>query len=519
MRLNDGLEEPEESVKSPTAKHRHTHAPLRSGPSTRRQRAQKTVTSPPAQVLAITPVRSKDDDSSTPNKRNSGVSGVQLIELNNVPQRDTQNLDEISGVQHLDNSEHDVYGVQPSISGVRDVNLISTVQSTDAARIKGSPKKTEDRNNESATIDASISDTLPDLVLNSSTVNTEFSNLPGLSNLPPVGETPPDHIFDGGTTTTEDEFDAVDALLSLSTARTNTSDDNEDNSTLMPIGGESQFVDVNPVRVELDQVTVDGAIAQIVEMEEHLREANPDNENNENSTAPSDVTKDNDDALNKNSDLKEDSVKPDLENPYNADTEVDETDPERSTKGYVKITTHGIKKKSTLEGRSYRCAICGKSKRSAQQLNIHHRQEHGSQMCGICGKIFELASSLTHHMYSHEERRYYCDKCSFHSHFESELTKHKVTHHTEPQHQCMHSKCGHWFMRKADLVLHVETHRNNIIKCDICGHTTNLKKYMNEHMKSHNTVLPYKCDICNKRFMWRSGVRPHKQKEHTSSKK
>ena len=192
---------------------------------------------------------------------------------------------------------------------------------------------------------------------------------------------------------------------------------------------------------------------------------------------------------------------------------------EQPKKGYVKLTTHGIKKKSSLKGRSYRCTICDKSVRSAHRLNAHHRRKHGAQMCGICGKVFELASSLTHHMYSHEERRFYCSKCSFHSHFESELKKHKVTHHTTPQHQCMHRNCGRWFMRKADLVLHVETHKKNVIKCDICDHTTTLPKYMKEHMKSHSDVLPYKCDICNKRFLWRSGVRAHKQKEHKDLKK
>ena len=135
-------------------------------------------------------------------------------------------------------------------------------------------------------------------------------------------------------------------------------------------------------------------------------------------------------------------------------------------------------------------------------------------MCGICGKIFKLASSLTHHMYSHDERRYHCDKCSFHSHFESELKKHKIMHHTNPQHQCMHHKCGRWFMRKSDLVLHVETHKKNVIKCEVCDHTTTLPKYMKEHMKSHENKLPYQCNICHKRFLWRSGVRAHKQCEH-----
>ena len=325
-------------------------------------------------------------------------------------------------------------------------------------------------------------------------------------------------------------------FISLSNARTNTSDDIEDNSTLMPVGGNSRFIDVNPVRVELDQVTVDNAIAQIVESEQNLATDNPDNTEGDTLTkgspdqvaASSEITNEQEDtenlptntpdnaeddiqtkgsldqaaAPNKNINEQEDPNK----DTYNTDTEVDESENEQPKKGYVKLMTHGIKKKSSLEGRSYRCTICGESKRSAHRLNDHHRKNHEAQMCGICGKIFELASSLTHHMYSHEERRYYCNKCSFHSHFESELKKHKITHHTTPQHQCMHSNCGRWFMRKADLVLHVETHKQNVIKCDICDHTTTLPKYMKEHMKSHGNVLPYKCDICNKRFLWRSGV-------------
>ena len=61
------------------------------------------------------------------------------------------------------------------------------------------------------------------------------------------------------------------------------------------------------------------------------------------------------------------------------------------------------------------------SKRSVGNLNAHHRRRHEAQMCGICGKVFELASTLTHHMYTHDERRFFCAKCSYHCHFESEL--------------------------------------------------------------------------------------------------
>ena len=115
-------------------------------------------------------------------------------------------------------------------------------------------------------------------------------------------------------------------------------------------------------------------------------------------------------------------------------------------------------------------------------------------------------------MYSHYEMKYHCDSCEFHCHFASELKKHKITHHTNPSFQCMHKNCSRWFMRKADLVVHVETHKKNKFQCSKCDFDTNLPKYLKEHMKSHSTELPYECKICGMCFMWRSSVRRHKEK-------
>ena len=86
-----------------------------------------------------------------------------------------------------------------------------------------------------------------------------------------------------------------------------------------------------------------------------------------------------------------------------------DSEPSKS-KGVIKVTTYGIKKKSNSDGRSYRCSICGVRKRSVGNLNAHHRRRHEAQMCGICGKVFELASTLMHHMYTHDERRFFCKK-------------------------------------------------------------------------------------------------------------
>ena len=143
---------------------------------------------------------------------------------------------------------------------------------------------------------------------------------------------------------------------------------------------------------------------------------------------------------------------------------------------------------------------------------------HNPQMCGVSGKMFDLATTLAHHMYSHNKSKHHCDKCDFHCFFKSELEAHKVVYRERPSHQCMYPKCGWWFKRKGELSLHVETHKKTWYDCKKCDFSTKLLKYLKEHEKSHikkNDDLPYACDICGKRFLWRSGVKRHKEKMHS----
>ena len=154
-----------------------------------------------------------------------------------------------------------------------------------------------------------------------------------------------------------------------------------------------------------------------------------------------------------------------------------------------------------------------------ESLNEHNRRNHNPQMCGVCGKMFDLATTQAHHMYSHYARKHYCDKCDFHCFFKSELEVHKIVHRDQPSFQCMYPKCGRWFKRKGELSLHVETHRKIWYDCKKCDFSTKLQKYLKEHEKSHlkkNEELPYACDICGDRFMWRSGVKRHKEKKHST---
>ena len=78
--------------------------------------------------------------------------------------------------------------------------------------------------------------------------------------------------------------------------------------------------------------------------------------------------------------------------------------------------------------RSFKCSECNTVKQTIQKLNKHHREKHNPQMCGICNQTFQLASSLTRHMYEHEDKRFKCDSCDYSSHFASELEVHKIVH-------------------------------------------------------------------------------------------
>ena len=231
LKLNNGLDVTPYEPSSPKAKKKKkNYVPSRSGPTTSRQRAQKAKTSSPVQEPKCAP---KSITEITAVTSTTTLACAETLQT-------TLPSDESSGVHPSTNvipvNIDTVPGVQSTLAGVQSPPDGSHLLATD--------------------------DKLPDLVRTKKDDKDEYSAV--LDSVPPAGEKPPDHIFDG--TTTEEEFDAVDALLSLSTPRDITTDNvfNE-NSSLMPVGGPTAYEDVNPIPIHLDQVTVDGAIAEIVE--------------------------------------------------------------------------------------------------------------------------------------------------------------------------------------------------------------------------------------------------------------
>ena len=324
------------------------------------------------------------------------------------------------------------------------------------------------------------------IVLNRETLNPELPSATGV---------------DPGST--EEELDAIDALLSLGEVRDNTLED-DDNAELMPVGAPTNIIDAAPVPVRLDQLNVDTAIAEIVQTEELEKQAtgdvipNPDENTNKPDNAENDTS------------IPAEGVVTDR--PTSASTE-DRPKSASPTQGSLKIKTHALKKKPE-SNRKYKCSVCGISKKSMQAVNEHHLKKHKPQICPICGRTFALASSLIRHSYDHEEQRYHCDVCEFTSHFESELNAHKIVHRKTPAFKCMYKDCGKWFMRKWELTVHFKKHVGKEYKCETCDFSTNLEKQLKEHQRKHSDNCAYRCKICNMGFHYQSRLKRHRDREH-----
>ena len=511
-KLNEGDEGDEQMEFIPASSKRTKHPPVRSGPTSHRQSAQKQSTES-SKVTTISTVKSRKQTitESTVNHPLTGIPAGPVAKESSSPDGFTAAIAVTLMLAPTITTNTDA---RTSMTGIKDAFL-------------GVP----------------ITDDLllPDLV---------------------TSKEPAESTQD--IVSTEDEQKSVDALLSLSSVcdlpPSFIEPDIEDNSLLVPIGGQAICEDVAPTESRLGQVEVDSEIARMIALEE--RTSLEKSDNHEQTTPltgvpaqkPNEqpgkdfITKQQNQTCNQSSQPALTGVQPDppeAQPPVSTPTDheaQDQTPPvstdrntgarpktgsnqqmtdmagKKGSKGAFKSQLYGLRRKRPKD-RAYKCQVCGTSKRSMEALNEHHHRNHNPQMCGVCGKMFELATTLAHHMYSHNVSKHHCDKCDFHCFFKSELEAHKVVHREQPTHKCMYPKCGHWFKRKGELSLHVETHKKIWYDCKKCDFSTKLLKYLKEHEKSHikkNEDLPYACDICGKRFLWHSGVKRHKEKMHPS---
>ena len=78
-----------------------------------------------------------------------------------------------------------------------------------------------------------------------------------------------------------------------------------------------------------------------------------------------------------------------------------------------------------------------------------------------------------------------CETCGMQFSFAIQLEYHKSVHKKIATHVSMFPKCNESFMRKGDLMLHVQIHDKLIWKCAECAWTTTCQKYLKAHVDGH----------------------------------
>ena len=127
-----------------------------------------------------------------------------------------------------------------------------------------------------------------------------------------------------GAISTEEEMDTAAALLSLGEIRDNTLED-DDNAELMPIGGQNVAVDAALEPIRLDQVSVDKAIAGLIQDDQDRDTTTRESKEHKTENQPSPA----------------EPVEPDEARPI---SEKDDK-PEPPAKGTLKTKTYAFKKK------------------------------------------------------------------------------------------------------------------------------------------------------------------------------
>ncbi|XP_075730608.1 uncharacterized protein LOC142772295 [Rhipicephalus microplus] len=184
----------------------------------------------------------------------------------------------------------------------------------------------------------------------------------------------------------------------------------------------------------------------------------------------------------------------------------------------------------------FKCQVCGYTTRNrcdVQRHQIVHTGVHLYQ-CEYCGKTFNKKCNLGTHIRIHTgERPYQCHLCPWSFSWKTVLRRHLESHKRSPHlpqgaREVNHELKGlckppistrFAIFQCADLA--AVCHRpdwpphlgpptkKQVLKCQVCGHTSRKKCDMHRHQMIHTGELPYKCNYCSRAFYHNSHLTPH----------
>eukprot|EP00092_Neocalanus_flemingeri_P023646 GFUD01025648.1.p1 GENE.GFUD01025648.1~~GFUD01025648.1.p1 ORF type:complete len:932 (-),score=207.05 GFUD01025648.1:76-2871(-) len=184
-----------------------------------------------------------------------------------------------------------------------------------------------------------------------------------------------------------------------------------------------------------------------------------------------------------------------------------------STNNASLLTLHDMYKHQPLENDTSitkKCPVCGvvvDTKRLKTHLQTHNSSNY---KCGICSKIFVLETTLKDHMnlfHGNESssKVHHCFKCTYQTPKKILLNLHIKRQHSQseiPEHNEVCTECGAKFKLKTSLNNHMKTH-NSMLPYDLicrirgCDFKCNFKSDLDRHNTKHSIEKNIKCEVCD----------------------
>ncbi|RZF39240.1 hypothetical protein LSTR_LSTR010334 [Laodelphax striatellus] len=158
----------------------------------------------------------------------------------------------------------------------------------------------------------------------------------------------------------------------------------------------------------------------------------------------------------------------------------------------------------------YSCTFCEFKALSRIALGRHlseHRGEITPLECRKCGEKFGLRKQLLKHLKWHTDR-FLCDICGQLCKSLSELNTHLKIHTGVKPYKC--SVCDHRFLLSYKLMVHMRSHTGEKpYECDMCDYKCISSSALIGHKQRHSIERPYICRICGTGFKRVWGLKKH----------
>ena len=179
-----------------------------------------------------------------------------------------------------------------------------------------------------------------------------------------------------------------------------------------------------------------------------------------------------------------------------------------SYSGYILHKCVGISDSNKLMRTPLKCKFCSMNFSKEKHLNTHEKTHENIFSCYLCKYLAKSKRKLHTH---------FCQKHSVNSCSRSWKDVLKLCSSTgsAPRHQKSESydcfRCGLKFTQEKALKRHeLFTHTNaNSYKCLICARVFIRPYYLQQHMKIHDGILPFRCLTCQKLFRKQSILYKH----------